>query len=107
MERLRWDYQKLADEAGLTRSGVYKMVEGHREPSFDNIDRLAGALGRDSGWLFTDHAKPVEPITALDLIPDLLKVDPKKLEMVEAAIRAASGQKPAPSRVQVSKGRAR
>lgn len=38
-------YADIADRSGLSRSGFYKIIQGDREPGFDNIDRIAAALG--------------------------------------------------------------
>jgi transcriptional regulator with XRE-family HTH domain len=65
------DYNGLAKATGLTRSGIYKIVKGLRWPTADNLDRIARALKRDVGWLFTDHDLPknqVSPEEAIEIL---------------------------------------
>lgn len=43
---------ELAKRSGITRSGVYKILNGERWPSSANLDRLSKALGTDIEYLF-------------------------------------------------------
>lgn len=45
----------LADLSGLSHSGLYKITQGLNEPSFENIEKIATALGVTVAALFTDR----------------------------------------------------
>ena len=55
-KRQKLKYKDVADRAGLSRSGIYKIMQGQREPGFDNIDRIAKALGISPHSLLMDPA---------------------------------------------------
>lgn len=59
--RFIYDYEKLGELAGLTRSGVYKVGRGDTWPSPDNLDRIAKALKVSPSMLFFDPESDVAP----------------------------------------------
>ncbi len=44
-QRRGWSGERLAERAGLSRDGVYKLEMGHRTPRLATILALADALG--------------------------------------------------------------
>lgn len=64
LDRLHWKDIDLAKATGLSRGGIYKILQGTkkggREPSFDNLDRIAKAIGHTTAYLLTDHSAEKE-----------------------------------------------
>jgi transcriptional regulator with XRE-family HTH domain len=96
MARLNWDYNDLAKASGLTRSGVYKIVEAITWPWADNLRRVAEAVGRSVGWLLTDHVAEKAERQDLQALYSAL-ADPQGKELIEAALRMYSLQSKVPS----------
>ena len=38
-------YTKISEETGIARQAIYKMLSGEGNPSFQNINKLRGAIG--------------------------------------------------------------
>lgn len=70
-------YAQIADLAGISRSGFYKVLYGEREPGFDNIARISDALGiHPSKLLVADGEtteRVIEPLEALEIIRKALE----------------------------------
>ncbi len=74
-EKQRLDYKDVADRAGLSRSGIYKIMNGQREPGFDNIDRIAIALGVSPHSLLLEPGKAprITAREALEALSDFIE----------------------------------
>jgi transcriptional regulator with XRE-family HTH domain len=97
------NYAQLADLVGMSRSGLYKIVEGHREPDFDKIDKLAQALEIEAVWLFGGAASGEDPKSERgELLAKIREADEGKLALLAAVIDAilspASGKESKPRR---------
>lgn len=51
IEQATLDVNGLADEAGISRASLYAWADGRRNPTPENLARLADALDRRSGEL--------------------------------------------------------
>lgn len=92
--------RELADRAGISQSGLYKMAGGFRQPSFDNMDRIANALGIEIADLFGGakvHAPtPSEALEIVrkalsDMSPRVLALAPSQTPEIQKLIATITG----------------
>lgn len=63
MKAKGWNYEELAAATeNLTRSGVYKIVQGKRWPSSKSLDELATALEVEIAVLFSVKPMPQKSV---------------------------------------------
>lgn len=95
MSRRGVDYKALAEASGLTRSGIYKIVEGLRWPSPDNLDRIAEALGLEPADLIRPEDESI-PEVKRQLMALIRGMDENEaawaLEALDVLLRGLRGQ---------------
>ena len=83
-----YSQEQLAERSGLQASAISHFETGNRKPSFDNLKRLADALGVSTDYLLgrtadpEGHAAPNDP-----LYRDVQRLKPKNRTFVSGIIR--------------------
>lgn len=84
----------LATKAGLQPSAVSHFETGGRSPSFDNLKRLADALGVTTDYLLGRSEKPgLSGPTADELFRHAEKLSDEDLKALEMMAKALSAKK--------------
>lgn len=52
MKELGWKAKDLSVATGMSRSGIYSILQGRAWPSSDNLDRIAAGLSTRPSHLF-------------------------------------------------------
>ncbi len=87
MEELDWKVADLSRSSGISKPGLYGIVNGERYPGPDNLNRIATALGLPVWRLFMRPGEIPSPTPeealrivskALDELTDLRKKDTGK-----------------------------
>jgi transcriptional regulator with XRE-family HTH domain len=90
LEIKRVSVLELSKRSGITRSGLYKILDGQRWPSSANLDRICSALGITPGDLFgPPQAKPDLGIPR-DLLSRLISASDEELEKLRRTLKIVS-----------------
>jgi transcriptional regulator with XRE-family HTH domain len=83
MEINRYSLQDVSDRLGWHRSRLYNYLKGHRDISFEDIEKVANVFGVDPSHLLHADVPMPEPV--------LLQPTPKEaLEVIRKALSAKS-----------------
>jgi transcriptional regulator with XRE-family HTH domain len=56
-----WSQEELAFRAGIDRSYLSEVENGHKNLSVNVLDQIAAALGMDIGEMFAGYVRPARP----------------------------------------------